>query len=223
MSNEFTLRPANLTTTRTARRGTGPVSGDDDNANQDPNVFNNTTAASSVCVRAARAGHGRSDEGPCFGSWSWDETRCTDALPFKVEGRVATGIFTQVSSRAMALGIYPGSRYVLSFATGCTYTFDVWGVTDLGAPPTRRESGSYNWTRASRTSSTDGTGGNNAHATLECDGGGHAGDTGGAVGLAYPRRDAPAFTSSVWIARSRFEGSFQCALGFATFRLVDHP
>lgn len=201
MSTEFTLRPASFT----LRTGGGDDTPGRRGAGDDEDVFNNTRAGASVCSRAARAGHGRADEGPCFGSWSWDETRCTDALPFKVEGCVAVGIFTQVWSRAMALGVYPGSRYVLSFLTGCTYRFDAWGVTDPGALPVLSERGAYNWTRASRTSATDGIGGNNAHATLECDGG---------------DADAKAW-SSVWIARERFEGSFQCALGFATFRIVE--
>ena len=40
---------------------------------------------------------------PCFGSWSWDVTKCTDMLPFSVESRVIRGTFMQVSSAAMAL------------------------------------------------------------------------------------------------------------------------
>ena len=204
MSTEFTLRPVSYGSDGRRWRVT-------EEEEEEKDVFNNIRAAASVCLR-----NGRADEGPCFGSWSWDETRCTDALPFKVEGRVAVGIFTQVSSRAMALGIYPGSRYVLSFLTGCSYRFDAWGVTDPGALPVVSERGSYNWTRASRTSATDGIGGNNAHATLECDGGGDGADA-----------DADATTtpgkpwSSVWIARERLEGSFQCALGFATFEIVE--
>jgi hypothetical protein len=143
---------------------------------------------------------------PCFGSWSWDVTKCTDMLPFSVESRVIRGTFMQVSSVAMALEVTPGSVFELSFPTKCSFRLRIFNPTDMRIPVVRAH-GPYNWTRASRTSPTDGIGGNNMYATLE-------------LSAADDDAPAPPMASSVWIAREKEEGSFQSDLGIASFTFV---
>lgn len=144
---------------------------------------------------------------PCFGSWSWDVTKCTDMLPFSVESRIIRGTFMQVSSAAMALGVTPGSVYELSFPAKCFFRLRIFNPSDLRVAVVRAH-GLYNWTRASRTSPTDSTGGNNMYATLELS------------AAADDDAPAPPMASSVWSAREREEGSFQSDLGIATFAFV---
>jgi len=164
------------------------IAGDD----EDGAVYNNMRDV--ACTRSPTSNIGSA----CFSSWSWDETKCTDMLPFSLEGRAVRGMFMQVSSLAMSLEVTPGSLYELSFPSKCSFVLRLKGT---------RRAGSYNWTRASRTSPTDGKGGNNIYGTLELtfdDGGGGA-------------AEAAPLASSVWIAREREQGSLQSNLGIATF------
>jgi hypothetical protein len=166
---------------------------------ENPQVFNSftTNGPESACLR--ESAWSDRDNQNCFTSWSWDLTKCTDMLPFKINNKVASGLFTQTSSLAASRGILPGCRYTMHFSDGCMYLF---AVTDLQHQPLYEEMGSFTWTRLSRTSSTDSIGGNNMNATLQ-----------------LQPQDAPEW-GSVWIAREKFDGSFQSGLGIATFSIV---
>lgn len=164
------------------------ITGDD----EDGAVYNNMKDV--ACTRSTTSDIGSA----CFSSWSWDETKCTDMLPFSLEGRSVRGMFMQVSSLAMSQGVSPGSLYELSFPSKCSFVLRLSGTR-------RARTGAYNWTRASRTSPTDGKGGNNIYGTLE---------------LTFddePGGEAAPMASSVWIAREREQGSLQSNLGIATF------
>lgn len=134
------------------------------------------------------------DESELVSSWSWDMTKCTDMLPFDVHGRTVKGAFLQVSSAAMHRGIYVGSSYELRFEKKPQCNYEMRVLSPDGTRVVYQEAGPYNWTRASRTSATDGIGGNNMHATLVLT----SGDT-------------------LWIARERFHGTFQSHFGIASF------
>lgn len=159
----------------------------------DPAVYNgmDLSAQSTACARPAPF------DDACFYSWSWDLTRCTDMMPYSVQGVTATGTFMQISSLAASLGIQVGSVFQLSFGRtskqgACHY------MLKAGA---HQESGVFNYTRLMRADPNDGMGGANKQATVEF----------------QPRHGAP--WGSVWIARERFSGSFQSPLGIATFTL----
>ena len=124
-------------------------------------------------------------------------TRCTDMMPYSVQGIGATGTFMQLSSLAASLGIQVGSTFQLSFGRtnskgACHYTLHAGG---------HKESGVFHYTRLMRADPNDGTGGANKQATITFQ---------PAHGSAW---------ESVWIARERFSGSFQSPLGIATFTL----
>jgi hypothetical protein len=78
----------------------------------------------------------------------------------------------------------------------------LFAVTDLQHQPLYEEMGSFTWTRLSRTSATDSIGGNNMNATLQ-----------------LQPHDAAEW-GSIWVAREKFDGSFQSGLGIATFSIV---
>lgn len=170
---------------------------------EDPAVFHgmDLQPQSTACAR------GEVFDDTCFYSWSWDMTRCTDMLPFSVQGLQCIGYFTHISSLAASRGIQVGCKYMLQFdkcaGTACPYRFLVFG----GAGVIFEERGVYNWTRASRYDPNDGTGGANKQATVQFE------PTGANMhGRTY---------GSTWIARERFDGSWQSPLGFATFTLLD--
>ena len=198
MSNAFSLRPELLYENVDESA--------DEHQHLNTQLFNgiSNTGEDSACLRAGRDDSTNAGDAPCFSSWSWDSTKCTDMMPFKLQQKQVSGVFTQVSSYAMARQIVIGCPYTLSFDNNCTYVFKVGNPT--GSHTIYTEVGSFNWTRASRTSATDGIGGNNMYATLELanrqvtTGNGES-DTWG----------------SVWIARLRFEGSFQSRFGIASF------
>jgi len=200
MSNAFSLRPELLYDN---------VDGSGDDAQHiNTELFNSISnnGEDSACLRAGRANITNPGDAPCFSSWSWDATKCTDMMPFKVQQKQISGAFTQVSSFAMARQIVIGSPYTLSFDNNCNYVLKVGNLSKSHTIYT--EFGSFNWTRASRTSATDGVGGNNMYATLEL-----ANQQATTVG------GEPDTWGSVWTARLRFEGSFQSRLGIATFKI----
>jgi hypothetical protein len=196
--SEFPLRPQVLRTVESVRGCDPPTT---TYTPEDPAVFNGMDMypPSTDCLR----GQPWSEE--CFKSWSWDLTTCVDMMPFKIMGMRVTGVFTAVSSLARSIGIDVGSRYEMVF-WGCNYTFRTVGsehdLVEVAAATGFSETGSYDWTRASRTSATNGGGGNNRFATMEFSPeGGVEWDT-------------------LWDARERFSGSFQSKYGFATFQMV---
>jgi len=161
----------------------------------DPAVYNGMDLApqSTACSRPAPF------DDACFYSWSWDVTRCTDMMPYSVQGVTATGTFMQISSLAASLGVEVGSPYQLSFGRtnkqgSCQY------MLHAGR---HKEAGVVNYTRLMRADPNDGTGGANKQATVTC----------------QPAHSSRPAWESVWIARERFSGSFQSPLGIATFTL----
>lgn len=171
---------------------------------EDPAVFHgmDLNPQSTACAR------GEKFDDSCYYSWSWDMTRCTDMLPYSVQGLHTVGYFTQISSLAASKGIQVGCRYMLTFhkcgSQGCKYELVVF----TGATPVYRESGYYNWTRSSRYDPNDGIGGANKQATVEFE-------------PAIPLLPQQSTYGSTWIARERFDGSFQSPWGFATFTILD--
>lgn len=200
MSNAFSLRPELLYANENGSAdGTQHINTDLFNS-----ISNN--GEDSACLRAGRADSTNPGDAPCFSSWSWDSTKCTDMMPFKVQQKQISGAFTQVSSFAMARQIVIGCFYTLSFDNNCNYVLNVGNLPRSHTIYT--EFGSFNWTRASRTSATDGVGGNNMYATLEL-----------ANQQTTTAGGEPDTWGSVWTARLRFEGSFQSRLGIATFKI----
>lgn len=136
----------------------------------------------------------------CFYSWSWDLTRCSDMLPYSVQGSVASGEFIQVSSLAASKRIQVGTPFTLYLGplTGatCRYT--------LVTPP-YTEQGVYTWTRLMRADPNDGQGGANKQATIQFE----------------PQGNFHKSWGSLWIARERYAGSWQSPLGIASFTLSD--
>ncbi|MCH9716169.1 MAG: hypothetical protein K0U52_03690 [Gammaproteobacteria bacterium] len=131
----------------------------------------------------------------CLTDWSWELTTCSDMMPFKINGAIATGVFTGVSNWAKANGIHVGSNYKLSFApVRCEYALVVDGVL--------KEMGMFHYERASH-SSISGGGGFHRAATLEF----------------QPLVGEP--WNTLWIANDRFAGSMQSKLGLAEFTI--HP
>ena len=196
MSDSFALRPEILRAHADS----------DELSDINPHVFNSISekGEDSSCLRAFETGgndgfgdDGFGNNGSCFSSWSWDMTKCTDMLPFKVNNKTATGVFMQVSSLAMSHNILPGCLFELRFTPSCEYVLKVLNLDKTAIA--HQESGAFNWTRASRTSPTDAIGGNNMYATLELS----------------PENGMDTW-GSVWLARLRFEGSFQSKLGIAT-------
>ena len=171
---------------------------------EDPVVFYgmDLNPQSTACAR------GETFDDSCFYSWSWDMTRCTDMLPYSVQGLRAVGYFTQISSLAASKGIQVGCTYVLTFHQckneDCQYKLVVFA----GSVPVYTESGYYNWTRSSRYDPNDGIGGANSQATVEFE-------------PAVPLLPQQRTYGSTWIARERYDGSFQSQLGFATFTISD--
>lgn len=169
---------------------------------EDPVVFYgmDLNPQSTACAR------GEKFDDSCFYSWSWDMTRCTDMLPYSVQGLHAFGYFTQISSLAASKGIQVGCRYMLHFdqcgSHGCKYKLVVFH----GDGAVYTETGFYNWTRSSRYDPNDGIGGANKQATVEFE-------------PAAPLLPQQRTYGSTWIARERYDGSFQSQLGFATFTM----
>lgn len=134
----------------------------------------------------------------CFYSWSSDMTRCTDMLPYSVQGVTITGTFMQISSLAASRGIRVGTQYKLQFGhlTGkaCHYFLNADGYT---------ESGVFNYTRLMRADPNDSIGGANKQATISF----------------QPTHPHTQPWESVWIARERFSGSLQSPFGIATFTM----
>ncbi len=129
----------------------------------------------------------------CLTDWTWQLTTCSDMLPFKINGTIATGVFTGVSDWARALNIHVGSKYSLSFTPiECRYVFVVDEVV--------KEIGTFHYERAS-SSSISGGGGFHRAAELEF----------------FPLAGEPWKTQ--WIANDRFAGSFQSKLGLAEFTI----
>jgi hypothetical protein len=160
--------------------------------------------ASTACIQ----GQAWNDE--CFKSWSWDRTACTDLVPFSVGGMKASGVFMQLSADAMAEGVSVGNAVSLTFgkcngAGQCQYLFRVHasGSTDKVL---YEEVGLYNWTRATRSSPTDSRPAHNTMATCAF--------SPVSVATEYVRP-----WDSLWIARSRYSGSFQSPWGIASFEL----
>lgn len=173
---------------------------------EDPAVFHgmDLQPQSTACAR------GEPFDDSCYYSWSWDMTRCTDMLPYSVQGLRVVGYFTQISSLAASKGIQVGCQYSLHFDTcsnqtnGCKYKLVVFSADG----PVYQETGFYNWTRSSRYDPNDGMGGANKQATVEFE-------------PAVPLLPQQRTYGSTWIARERFDGSFQSQLGFATFTIMD--
>jgi hypothetical protein len=185
MSSQFPLRPQVLRTVESVRGCNPPTT---TYTPENPAVFHGMDLypPSTDCL------HGQAWNEECFKSWSWDLTMCTDMMPFKIMGMKVNGVFTHVSDVARSVGIDIGTRYEMTFVSKCDYTFRT---------QSHLEEGKYKWTRASRTSATNGGGGNNRHATLQFN----------------PQGDA--VWDTLWVARERFAGSFQSKFGFATFQM----
>jgi hypothetical protein len=162
----------------------------------DPAVYNgmDLEPQSTACMRGAAF------DDNCFYSWSWDMTKCTDMMPFSVQGLSATGTWMQISSLAASRGIQVGTTYKLYFGrvspgSECLYALH----TSTGY----RERGVFNYTRLMRADPNDGTGGANKQATIEF----------------APHHHGVKPWGSIWIARERFSGSLQSPFGIATFTI----
>lgn len=148
----------------------------------------------------------------CFKSWSWDQTNCTDLVPFSVANKKARGVFMQLSSDAMAEGVALGSVYSITFApcngaAQCQYLFRVFADASEGRL-LYEEVGLYNYTRATRSSPLDSRPAHNTMATCSF--------SPVSVATQYVRP-----WDSLWIARTRNGGSFQSPWGIASFELTN--